>query len=259
MDTALLAFDVDRLHEGRLVRPFDALVWMEALDGALARLSTQDGHSPSPCFAAKHAVDVELPTPHSLLLLPMAHDARHARMDHVLVHAPGGFDEGVAKALKQLRTIERYGQPPVVIVLVDMGDKSEFFDKVEHFNTSELWQSTTPFFAFDHGQLSGLHALDQCVRAEVELHGLPPYSKLEVAIEGGRFISIAAFQAALARGMVSNQLQLAWDASEGESPKSKRGRAMPLFGLRLRFGEPVRGPIVLGRWARHGMGQFLPG
>ena len=34
IDTALLTFDVEGLHHGRLVRPFDALQWMQALDEA---------------------------------------------------------------------------------------------------------------------------------------------------------------------------------------------------------------------------------
>ena len=258
IDTALLAFDVDGLHHGRLLRPFDALAWMQAFDKELARLACQDGHLAS-CFAAKQMGDAVAPAPHSLLLIPISHDARHARVDHVLVHAPGGFDEFVIKALKQVRRIGLDGQTSVMVVLVDIGNKNEFLDKVEHFGASDVWQSITPIVLLDDLQSPGLQAIEQRVSEELELHGLPQCSRVEVAIERGRFVSIAAFRNALLRGVVSIELQQAWDAVLGKSPESTRGRGTPLFGLRLRFEDLVRGPILMGQWARYGMGQFLPG
>ncbi len=258
MDTALLAFDVDGLHTGRLLRPFEALVWMQALDAMLARLSCQDGQKSS-CFTASPMDNNASPAPHQLLLLPISHDARHARVDHILVHAPGGFDECVVKALKQLRRIVLDNQASVVVVLVDIGTKDEFMDKVEHFGASDVWQSITPIVLFEDGRSDGLDAIEYHAHKELELHGLSACSKVEVAIERGRFLSIAAFRNALSRGVVSMELQQAWDIAHGENPVPTRGRGMPIFGLRLRFDRLVRGPIVLGQWARYGMGQFLPG
>ena len=231
---------------------------MQALDKALARLSSSNGHLPS-CFAASEMGEASAPAPHTLLLIPISHDARHARVDHVLVHAPGGFDESVVKALQQLRRIELDSQTSVMVVLVDIGSKDEFQDKVEHFGTSDLWQSITPIVLFDNGQSSGLQAIEHWVREELELHGVPRCSRVEVAIERGRFVSIAAFRNALVRGIVSIELEQAWDAVRGRNIESTRGRGMPLFGLRLRFDDLVRGPMLLGQWARYGMGQFLPG
>ncbi len=257
MDTALLAFDVDGLHHGRLVRPFDALVWMQALDATLARLSSKEGQLSS-CFKATPMGEAAAPTPHTLLLLPISHDARHARVDHVLVHAPDGFDDCDIKALKQLRRIELNSESSVMVVLVDIGNKAEFLDKVEHFGTSDVWHSVMPLVLFDDGQSSSFDAIEHRVCSELEQHGLPRCSKLQVAIERGRFLSIAALQDALASGVVFNGFQPALDVVHGEKSEPIRGRGTPLFGLRLGFNGPVQGPIVLGQWARYGMGQFLP-
>jgi hypothetical protein len=143
MDTALLAFDVDGLHRGRLIRAFDAMMWMEALDAALAQLCMQYGSTTS-CFSAKESEPTPkpTPTPHELLLMPIAHDARHARVDHVLIYAPRGFDPVALKALERIRQVERRGEPPATIVLLETGRKSAFRDKVEHFGKSKVWQST---------------------------------------------------------------------------------------------------------------------
>lgn len=231
---------------------------MQALDMKLARLSLRNGQL-SPCFTALQVYGTTGPTPHKLFLLPISHDARHARVDHLLIHAPGGFDEPVITSLKQLRCVELERQSSVTVVLIDIGSKNEFVDKVEHFGTSNVWQSIMPIVLFDDGQSQGLDAIESRVLGELGVHGLPACSKVEVAIERGRFISIVAFRNAISRGAVSMELQEAWDAVHGENPGSIRGHGVPIFGLRLRFDQPVRGPLVLGQWARYGMGQFLPG
>jgi CRISPR-associated protein Csb2 len=258
MDTALLTFDIEGLHHGRLVRPFDALQWMQALDVKLGQLSAQNGELPS-CFSAKQMGDVLAAALHALLLLPISHDARHAIVDHVLVHAPGGFDECVIKALKKLRRIERAGHEPVVVVLVDMGGKADFLDKVEHFGTSKVWQSITPFVSFAEGHLQDLAAFERGLRAEVELHGLPAVSKVEMAAERGRFLPIAAFQDELSKDARAHAPQQTDATVQSDHADAVQPRPAPIFGLRLRFHEPVGGPIALGQWARYGMGQFLPG
>lgn len=251
MDTALLAFDVDGLHHGRLLRPFDALVWMEALEAALARLAMDD-HRSSRCFLAKQDESAVTDAPHSVFMLPISHDARHARVDHVLIHAKNGFDDGAMHALKRLRQIHRPGHDSVVVVLVDIDRKDGFCDKVEHFGTSTVWQNVTPFVSFDEAHGMNLEGVESAVATELEQYGLPSYSKLEIAAERGGFLELSAYRRALEQGTIIDSAPhpVAFPASD---PKQIH------LQLRLRFDKPVQGPIALGRWARYGMGLFLPG
>jgi hypothetical protein len=256
MDTALLAFDVDGLHQGRLVRPFDALAWMEALDAALARLVLDQGASSS-CFVMKTAEEPLGPTPHSTLFLPISHDARHARVDHVLIHAPSGFDKAARKALEKLWQIEGT-QGTATIFLVDVGPKKDFEDKVEHFGQSKVWQSKNPFVSFLPDRDIPAKVFEQQVRTELTLHGFPRCTTIDVAIERGRFGALCADEKAK-MSAIASQFKPDPVRFPTMPPGSSTDASPSGFSLRLQFEDNVAGPIALGRWARHGMGQFLPG
>ncbi|HRI72140.1 MAG TPA: hypothetical protein PK156_48235 [Polyangium sp.] len=252
MDTALLAFDVDGLHQGRLVRPFEAKKWMEALDDMLSRIVAKLGR-PSKCFLGKTDLDQTSPPP-SVLLLPIAHDARYARVDQVLVHAPGGFDEVAIAALRELRYIEIKDRAAVVTVLVHIGKKYELGQTFDHFAVSNVWQSVTPCFLFEDQKSPNLGDLEPVLCAELAEHGFPPYSQLEIAVKPGRFAPVAAIRETTNPEETLQTLSAVWDAGDPDDDGKLKWR----LGFRLHFDEPVRGPMVLGFGARHGMGQFLP-
>jgi hypothetical protein len=259
MDTALLAFDVDGLHQGRLLRPFDALAWMEALELTLAHLMTKHG-AESSCFTSNISDDISGPIPHSTFFFPISHDARRARLDQVLIHAPRCFDEGARIALDKLRQIEGpFGAASVV--LIDLGHKADFTEKVEHFRRSKVWRSITPVVSFqpakdedEEGNVFADH-----LRADLRMQGFPPCSRIDVAVDRGRFIAIDEFEASRTRGIGSLIAPESNRMTISSVNRQENTATSPVFGLRLEFDETVQGPLALGRWARYGMGQFLPG
>lgn len=260
MDTALLAFDVDGLHQGRLLRPFDALAWMEALESTLAHLTTKHG-AESSCFISKISDDISGPAPHSTLFFPISHDARRARLDQVLIHAPRGFDDGARIALDKLRQIEGpFGS--ATVVLVDLGHKADFTEKVEHFRRSKVWRSITPVISFQPATDEDdeeRNVFEDYLRAELRLQGFPPCSRIDVAVDRGRFIAIDEFETPGTRGIGALVAPESNRMTTNNVNRQESATASPVFGLRLEFDETVQGPLALGRWARYGMGQFLPG
>lgn len=251
VDTALLAFDIDGLENQRLVHPVDALVWMKALDATLARVATRDGRK-SACFAANVPGDADHAPPDALIFFPISHDARYARIDHVLAHAPKGFDAAAIDAFKRLRQVKSGKRAPVTVVLVDIGAKAQFAGTVEHFGSSFIWQSKTPF-VFDPSD--SLTTIESTIREELAEKGHSPCVSVEIAVSPGRYQSIAA----LREGSNSiTSIASCIDSPCRESSKSTDFTGMTCH-LRLRFDTLVHGPMALGRWARYGMGQFLPG
>mgnify|MGYP000004563308 CR=1 FL=1 len=248
MDTALLAFDIDGLEKDRLVRPFEARRWMQALDGVLSRILSNLGRVSS-CFSGETSSDPANPMP-PLLLLPIAYDARYARMDQVLVHAPGGFDESFIMALHNVRQVAVREWASVLTVLVDIGHKEEFLQKVEHFGISNVWQSVTPCLLFEARKSPSFGDLEPVLRSELAARGFPWYSRVEIALEPGRFASLEELRKTEDEEATRQFLSSVWDVNLDADEW--------MFGLRLYFDEPVRGPMVLGVGGRHGMGQFLP-
>ena len=251
VDTALLAFDIDGLENQRLAHPVDALVWMKALDATLARVATRNGRK-SACFAANVPGDADHAPPDALIFFPISHDARHARIDHVLVHAPKGFDAAAIDALKRLKQVKNGKHTPVIVVLVDIGPKSQFAGTVEHFGSSFVWQSKTPFVVDSSASLTTIESI---VREELSEKGHSPCVSIEVEVSPGRYQSIAA----LREGSNSTaSIATCIDFPRRGSSKSSDFDGL-MCRLRLRFDTLVHGPMALGRWARYGMGQFLPG
>jgi len=257
MDTALLAFDVDGLHQGRLLRPFDALLWMEALEATLARQVLDNGSGPS-CFITNTSKDVSDPAPHSMFFLPISHDARRARLDQVLIHAPNGFDPGACSALRKLRQIDS-PLGAATVVLVDLGLKADFTDKVDHFCKSKVWQSTTPVVSFVEATDGAHQTFEQQIRNELLIHGLPPCTGIDVFIDRGRFLRFNKFQEVLKQTGGSTFPADSGTFAAVDPNRPSETNTPPVFGLRLQFNEFVQGPLALGQWARYGMGQFLPG
>jgi hypothetical protein len=96
------------------------------------------------------------------------------------------------------------------------------------------------------------------VAAELDVHGLPPCIGIELALDRGRFMSLAAFKELLTAKGTDLTKVLAQDGAEAKVSPEKLSPDTPIFGMRLRFESAVQGPMALGRCARHGMGQFLP-
>jgi CRISPR-associated protein Csb2 len=101
------------------------------------------------------------------------------------------------------------------------------------------WISATPFVPPRHLKVRGRNTLEAQVQAELASRRLPAAS--EVTMVDRRDPEVARFRHfVLAR-------------APGPRPPSPLG-----VGLRLRFPEPIRGPLCLGYGSHFGLGRFEP-
>ena len=108
-DTALFALSSDTVRADVLPAMRDALYRMEALHQALVLKSAHNRpDGPSPCFTGSVKGD-RIPGHRHATLIPLTLGKRAGRIDHVLVHAPMGFDsnpsDGALRALGAVRKI----------------------------------------------------------------------------------------------------------------------------------------------------------
>ncbi len=113
------------------------------------------------------------------------------------------------------------------------------------------WESVTPFVLERHVKTAGRASseiksgapIDQ-VRASLRNHGFatPP---AEIEIHGARALAVTP------DGKAMPPLSF-------RRTRLKESHAMPAYAVQLRFDVPVEGPIVAGKHAHFGLGQFVP-
>lgn len=258
VDTALFAFDIDGLENQRLVRPMDALIQMRALDAALARLSAQNGRA-STCFTASEVQGETSSVANSMFFLPISHDARYARVDHVLIHAPQGFDAQAIEAFKRLRKIDQETQSPVIVVLVDIGPKAQFEGTFEQLCSSSTWRSKTPFVMNNLEHPISPAMVESAVQKELKTREGLSCVSVEIALASGRYQSVSEFRQSNDQKLDEPDFAGAFAPFTYEDVSAPSQCTRMMCNLRLRFETPVSGPLALGAWSRYGMGQFLPG
>jgi len=233
---ALLALASDTKRGQVLPSLADALWRLEALHDALVRLSTRDKGTPSPVFSGK-SDGRPLSGHQHATLIPLALDARTGRLDHVLVYAPMGFDGEARSALTRLTKTYAKDLPTIFVTLAGLGRRSDFVKLVPAARASRCFRSVTPFVPPRFVKQRGSNTLVEQVQAELERRGLRRADAVEVLPDGGR--RFRAFRKARR------------DAER--APPMRLGVA-----LRLRFAEPVDGPIALGYASHFGLGTFEP-
>ena len=110
------------------------------------------------------------------------------------------------------------------------------------FSKSALWETLTPYAPPRHLRSDGRFArsLQASVRKDLAEIGLPDPFAIEIQ-------------------KVSAQGLHALDFRRHRSTKNERLRdSRPAFHLRLRFSEPVTGPISIGAHSHFGLGHFVP-
>ncbi len=172
-------------------------------------------------------------------------------IDHVLVHAPGGFGADAIRVLTALQNVKRDEGEPLRLMMEGLGAASLFDKMTPLAGESAVWRSVTPY----------LHPW----------HLKKPQMRSPVAL----------------REAILHQLRREWHARAGNLPeiveirelssvrhggrelrplhfhrfRRKRGLTQPdTLGrlLELRFAAPVRGPLALGFACHFGLGLFLP-
>jgi CRISPR-associated protein Csb2 len=225
-----------------LPRLHDAVLWGERLrvsamaqsrkmSGDARQVFSGHGESASDHRHAMYLSSSEDPT-----------NAAHGFIDHLTISARSGFDDDDVRALQQLRRLWRRDGHDLDLILVGLGDASDFGGVADPYAAllaeSRIWESVTPFVPTRHPKIvRGIRVdtiEDQLRRGcEQLLDGVAP---VEVSPLGDRG---------------------RWSQFRRQRPQGG-GRRGPdgAFGARLVFERPVRGPIAIGYGAHFGLGAF---
>lgn len=232
---ALFALSSDTQHGEALPPLRDALWRMEALHDRLVRLSAHDGQEPAPVFAGKERAEPMRGHRHATLF-PLTLGRRRDRIDHVLVHAPMGFDDRARETLGALDRTWAKDLPTIYLALVGLGRPDDFAKLVPQVAHAACWVTRTPFVPPRHIKPRGPNSLEGQVRAELASRGLPEPTRVEVLPDDREF----------------RWFRRARRDSE-RAPPAPVGVA-----LRVEFAEPVRGPIAIGYASHYGLGNLTP-
>ncbi len=172
------------------------------------------------------------------------------RLDHVMVYAPMGLKARAQEALLRLRrTYMKHGAGELQIALAGLGDAETLrtiggrlgavLGKVLGPNGgATTWVSATPYVAPRLLKRRGKDSLEGLVRGECQRRNLPAP------------VEVVQLDRQEAEERVRSLRHYILHDERHEPPWR-----MP-FALRLRFSEPVPGPICLGYGAHAGLGRF---
>lgn len=217
-----------------------------------ALLYQSDGHL---IFAGRDA-DGQIAQGHGHAWFLPSDDDGDGLLDHVVVHAKDGFDGAAVRALERLRRVWGYGGHDLELVLTGLGSPEDLGrvrrdarspTRTPQLGRAHVWESQTPFVPprhtkrrrglerdAPHEQVARLLEAQGFPRASVEKiepHALTPPSPTPP-------IAWYRFQCLRSRG-------------------GGRRAGTGAFGFRVRFEDPVRGPIAVGYAAHQGLGQFI--
>jgi CRISPR-associated protein Csb2 len=166
----------------------------------------------------------------------MDHDGR---IDHVLIVAGMGLSGEVVDAISHIRKLWEAGGPTWPVLFEAAGNMAIVSDG--YFSRARTWTSVSPYL---HPWFAkrGFGYVEQLKR-ECRERGITEPISIEVleTVDGGRGRQLRAVQFRRIRG--------------------KRGLRQPdRLGklLRLRFADPVAGPLALGFGCHFGLGMFRP-
>ncbi|HID49496.1 MAG TPA: type I-U CRISPR-associated protein Cas5/Cas6 [Chromatiales bacterium] len=166
------------------------------------------------------------------------------RIDHLLLHAPGGLSVRARKVLERFTLFRGHGGVEWRVILEGAGQVTDFRGDSFHAGKTTVWQSVTPYLRPWHlkKKLSEHEQVEAFIRKECRLRGLPEPEKVEwlpeITVHGRprRTIHFHRF-------------------------RNKRGLTQPDtrgYFLCLRFAQPVSGPLALGFGCHYGLGLFQP-
>lgn len=159
---------------------------------------------------------------------------RNGHVDHLIVHAPAGFDAQAQAALTELKSIRTREGVQWRLLLEGLGQASDFATTAP-LGRAAVWRSVTPYL---HPWYSKKRfGVVEQVSRECTLRGCPEPVTVELLPdEKPRALEFRRFR-----------------AKRGLAQPDRRGRF-----LRLTFPEPVTGPLALGFGCHFGLGLFVP-
>lgn len=162
-------------------------------------------------------------------------DGSGPRIDRLVVWAPEGFHRAEVEALAGITYISMHTIPErLPTALAALGTTDEL-DLRALTGPARTWRSITPFGLVRHpktkrGELRDTPEEQVC--KELEHRGFP--KPKEIVPEPG-----------------------SWHRFRSHKAGQSRLQSTSVYGIRLRFGEPVRGPIALGSFSHFGLGLFI--
>ena len=159
----------------------------------------------------------------------------------VVAWAPDGFDEEILDAITSISALYRSGISDVHhsrLGLEGWGSASEIIPEL--VGPARMWESYTPFAPSRHPRRVGFEEhVVASVLAELSWRGLPA-ADVEVLPSG-------------------DDRSSQWHRFRTHRPSRERmSDTRRARGVRLRFGQPVAGPVALGALSHFGLGLFMP-
>jgi CRISPR-associated protein Csb2 len=172
-------------------------------------------------------------------------------IEHVLVHAPGGFSAEAVRALTALERLKRDAGEPLRLMLEGFGPAS-LFDRVTALSGEALvWRSVTPYLHPWHLKKPQMRSPEATAAAILE------QLRREWRARGAALPEIAELRELPSIQRDGRTLR----PLHFHRFRRKRGLVQPdTLGrlLELRFAAHVRGPLALGFACHFGLGLFVP-
>ena len=181
-------------------------------------------------------------------ILPVDLDS-DGRLDHLVVHAPMGLGEAAQQAIRGLRrTWTKGGVGDLQLALAGSGDLETLRSLPTPLNRqirrllgppegARVWVSATPFVPPRFLKCRGANTLLGQINTELASRGLPSVDQLEELPRSSETLSLRHYVRRRQRG--------------GAQPPIDVG-----YAIRLRFSEPIPGPLTLGYASHFGLGMF---
>jgi CRISPR-associated protein Csb2 len=227
------------LYGKPLARVEDSLPAAEQLRRALTGLARKGlGEDHIPVLLSGHGMQRD-PRHRHAFFLPEDSDGDN-RIDHLLIHIPGGIDADIRHLLEHFTLVRLRGGRTWRVLLEGIADAADFRVISPLFGISRQWISATPYLRPWYRK-KGFDYREQILR-ECQLRGLPRPSDIELMQHqqhNGRQLRPSQFQR-FRRGKIQRQ-------------PDQRGSF-----ARLHFDQPVPGPLALGAACHFGLGLFRP-
>lgn len=226
------------IRSAMLPRLQDAIIVGERMRRGLMSQSKKISGEARPVFSGHFDVGV-IRQHHHAFILPSAEFNDEGRIDTITVVAKMGFDDEDQRALQQTRRLFGRDDHFLDLILLGVGNAADFGGRTRPhsplLHESPTWESVTPFVPTRHPKTVRGDNVDD-VRSQV---------------------SRGCVQLGLPEPLRVEPLDGEWHRFRRRR-RDGRGRRGPdrAYGVRLVFGEAVRGPIALGYGAHFGLGLF---
>jgi len=232
-----------------LPRLTEAVAIGERLRVALMSYAGQRDADTLALFSGKDAEGRPLLDVHRHAFYLPADEDNDGRIDHLVVFANGGFSDDSRRVLESLHRLWGHGGHDLSLALIGFGNPADYAASETGGGTalagiSSTWESRTPVVLPRHTKFRGGRWVDtpdeQVIRMVEQLGHPRPVSveRTDGTSVNGSHVPWFRFRRVRLNG--------------GGRMAGAKG-----FGFRLRFAEPVRGPIAIGYGAHVGLGQFV--